>query len=423
MRSTDILLKEIKPSDKAWMSNRKAAVTILILAFVIRLAFILLVPLHPLETDAKDYDRLGLSLSQGLGYVNDIGEPTAMRPPVYPVFLGAIYFIAGHHLFWVRLLQAILGAGTCLLTFFIATIVFDRKTAMLSGFLCCFYPHLIVRTSEIMSENLFAFLLLLGIWILMTRNSSFSLWVPGMIFGLALLTRSNLILLRQKRSFLKRAAFFISGVLLVLLPWTIRNYSRLHSFVPLANNGGITFYNSYIIPEKGFGFISLEGVDAAYYQIKDETKQSHYLMRTTLEYIRKNPQEVIKLGGLKLLYFIYPFDGYWYSISFGSKYNIFWGLIFCFSLIGIVNNIKDHEIHKKLIYFSFLAFLIGVIVFYGSPRFRLPIEPLLICFATSGMIFLFQKKRYAFAPIAALNIMLFIVFRYFDLQSLFSFLR
>lgn len=411
-------------------SDKKIAVVIFSLAFMTRLLFVLFIPSHPLTTDDKEYDRLGLSLSNGAGYVDPLGEPTAVRPPVYPFFLGMIYYIAGHNLFWVRFIQALLGAGICLLTYLIASVIFDIMTAIISGLIGCFYPPLIVQTSEIMSETLFIFLLLLGIWIMISKQSNACVMISGIIFGVGLLTRSTLvfsmpflcywIFLRHKSEFFKATMVFLAGVLLILFPWIFRNYSQLHSFVPLANIGGITFYNSYIVPDRGFGFTSLEGVDAEYYQIKSETERSHYLIKMTLEYIKKNPPKIIKLTALKILHFVYPFDGRWYSVSFGSKYNIFWGLIFCFSLIGIVNNIKDHDINKRLIFFLLISFLIGVVVFYGIPRFRLPAEPLLICFAASAIVRLFNKKKHAFVAIAIVNIILFVTLRFIDMQTVFE---
>ena len=213
------------------------------------------------------------------------------------------------------------------------------------------------------------------------------------------------------------------GILLIVLPWTIRNYYRLNSFVPLANTGGIALYNSYVVPQKGFGYNSLEGIEGEYHNIKDETERKKYLISKTLEYIKENPSRVIKLTFIKLLVFIYPFDGYWYPISFGSKYNIFWGTILCFLSLGIVINLKSTDLNNKLIYFLFLSFLIGVMVFHGSPRYRLPLEPLLICFAVSGFTFLCKRNIRYVPVIIAINISFFIIFRYFELQHLFKILR
>jgi len=226
-------------------------------------------------------------LSQGKGYVNALGELTVYRPPIYPIFLGSIYYIAGHNLILVRLVQTILGEGICVLVYLIATVIFDGMIANLSGYFCCFYPPLIVFTSEILTETLFTLLLLLGIFLIVSQNNYLNLIISGFIFGLALLTKPFLIFFfpflfywifsNKRYDSLKSLAVLFAGVLLTLTPWTLKNFYRLESFVPFANVGGLTLYNSYIVPEKGFGFNSLEGIDQEYYDIKMDRPDSDSL--------------------------------------------------------------------------------------------------------------------------------------------------
>jgi len=415
------------------MAKKKAVIIIFILALVVRSFYVLSVSQPPLVTDAKDYDTLGIMLSQGKGYINSEGEPTAYRPPIYPLFLGVIYSTAGHNLLWVRLIQAVMGAASCVLVYLITVVIFNEMRAILSGFLCCFYPPLIVNTSQILTETLFIFFLLLGILCIISKSNFMNLLLSGLIFGLALLTRPFLIfflpflfawiVFNKKYKARKAVAVLVAGVLIVLLPWTLRNYYKLNSFVPFANVGGLTLYNSYVVPQKGFGFNSLEGVGGEYYEITEETSQNRYLIQKTTEYIKENPLEVVKLSIKKILLFIYPFDGYWYNISFGSKYNVFWGIILCFSVLGIAMNLNENTINKTLIYFLFISFLIGIVIFYGSPRFRLPIEPLLICFASDGMIRFSKENLNVLFMIVLINTTLFIVFRYFKLNHLFHYLK
>lgn len=127
------------------------------------------------------------------GYISPAGEPTAYRPPIYPLFLWAIYSIVGHNLLWVRLTQAVMGAASCVLVYLIAAIIFNGMRAILSGFLCCFYPPLIVNTSQILTETLFIFFLLLGITLIISGSSFKNILISGVVFGLALLTRPFLI--------------------------------------------------------------------------------------------------------------------------------------------------------------------------------------------------------------------------------------
>jgi 4-amino-4-deoxy-L-arabinose transferase-like glycosyltransferase len=284
-----------------------------------------------------------------------------------------------------------------------------------------------------MTEILFTFLLLLGIFLIIKAETWAHLTITGIVFGMALLTRPFLlffiplvlywITLNSRYKTLKSITVFCIGLFLVLFPWTVRNYIKLDSFVPFANVGGLTLYNSYVVPQKGFGYNSLEDIKDEYYEIKEEAERSKYLSRKSVEYIKENPFEVLKLSFTKLALLVYPFDGYWYSISFGSKYNIFWGIIFSFCLLRIVINLSEVDINQKLLYFLFISFLIGTIVFYGSPRFRLPIEPLLICYAASGIVFLYNKNKLLFSIIISTNALMFFIFRYFELQEFFRILK
>jgi 4-amino-4-deoxy-L-arabinose transferase-like glycosyltransferase len=415
------------------MLKNKVAILIFIVAAAVRIFYVFSVSYAPLENDAKEYDTLGIFLSQGKGYINVSGEPTAYRPPIYPLFLGAIYFIAGHNLLWVRLFQAFMGAAICVLAYLIAIKIFNEKIATLSGVLCCLYPPLVFDVSQIMTETLFSFLLMLGIWLLISRRGSVNLFLSGFVFSLALLTRPFLVfflpfvcywlILRYKNGAPKKMAILIAGILIALLPWTIRNYYRLGTFVPFANVGGLTLYNSYVVPQKGFGFNSLKSIDDEYFEIGNETLRNKYLIRKSIEYVKYNPAKVIQLTAVKMLLFIYPFDGHWYPLSLGSKYNIFWGVILCFSMLGIIIHLDDRDINKKLIIFLFISFVIGIIVFYGSPRFRLPIDPLLICFAAGGFVHFTKKYSYASSLIMVFNVMLFFIFRHFQLQELFHYFK
>jgi hypothetical protein len=221
----------------------------------------------------------------------------------------------------------------------------------------------------------------------------------------------------------RHAAAVFLPILLLVSVWTVRNYATLHAFVPLANVGGETLYNSYVVPERGFGFTSWRGLGEDFDAIHDETARSHFLVWKALDYIGQHPATVLWLEVKKLLLFVYPFDGYWYALSLGSKFNVWWGLLASFSAIGLRASVRQGQGFTLLIGALLLSFVIGILVFYGSPRFRLPIEPLLLVFAAAG--WLRAKAQY---PVSALAIVLvngalFLLFRYLEWFSLFRLLR
>jgi 4-amino-4-deoxy-L-arabinose transferase-like glycosyltransferase len=404
------------------------AVCIFVLALVLRLVFILSITAAPLETDALDYDTLGWQLAQGKGYMNSAGEPTAYRPPVYPVVIGLIYFVAGHDPVWVRWVQAFIGAWTCVLVYLLTRSVFKHGT--LAGLVAAMYPPLIVNTAEILTETLFAFLLLAVVYLVISKKSQWWRITSGVTLGLALLTRPMAVFFLPFLGYwmfanrARRALALVAlGLVLSMAPWTARNYTQLDAFVPFANVGGLTLYNSYIVSPGGFGYNSLNGVGETYFQIESETERSRYLVGQTLLFISQNPLQAVKLGALKLLHLLYPFDGYWSPVSFGSKYNVFWGMIVSFAVFGWATSERRRGGDVELLGLLLLSFLIGSVVFYGSPRFRLPLEPILISFAAAGIHRLFAARRHTACLIIVVNFMLFFLFRHFELRGAFDYAK
>jgi len=415
------------------MSEKKQILSIFILSLMIRVFFVLTVVHPPLGNDAKDYDVLGYNLSQGRGFINSEGEPTAFRPPIYPLLLGGIYYISGHNLLAVRLVQAFLSATISIFVYFITKMLFRKKTAILSGYLSCLYLPFVANAIEVTTETLFTFFLVLGILVAISEIRINKFLPVGIIFGLSLLTRPFIIFfiplllywifVCSESTKLKAATLFAIGLLLVIIPWTYRNYDKLDSFIPLSSGGGLALYNAYVVPPKGFGFNSLDKVSEGFYGLRDETERNRYLINKTVQHIKENPLQSIKLTINKILLFIYPFDGYWYNIPFGSKYNMFWGNILVFSIFGIYFGFSNYDTRKKLIYFLFLSFFVGVIIFIGIPRYRLPVEPFLISFAALGIIQMYSKCLFGFYSVVVVNIGLFSIFRYFNLTFFFDYLK
>jgi len=411
----------------------RLVVAIFLLSLAVRLAYVTVFTAEHLESDAIDYDTIGWNLAQGNGYTNRAGEPTAFRPPMYPLFLAGVYYVAGHNLDWVRWIQALLGAGTCVLACLTARQLYDDGRAKLAGLLCALYPPLIIPTSAILTEVLFMFWLGLAVYGIISKSGIGWRFVSGLVLGMALMTRSILvfflpfligwfILVRERRALVSTSAV-LGGVLLVVLPWTIRNYSHFGAFVPLTTNGGHSFFDSYVLSPKGFGCSAASLAWEDYSHLRDEVSRSRYLNRKTLEYIMDNPLAVAKLTALKALFLIYPFDGYRHAVSLGSKYNIFWGILLAFSTLGLAVSWRGADSIMRLVFLLLLSFIVGMLVFHAIPRYRLPIEPFLICFAAGGIRYAWQRKRLTAAFLVGVNAVFFLIFRYTDLSWFFDYLK
>lgn len=93
----------------------------------------------------------------------------------------------------------------------------------------------------------------LGLWRLLARDDAAldAAAVAGGLWGLATLTRETLLyfapvvllwLLWRRRDGLARAAAFAIPLLLVVAPWTYRNYVVTHAFVPVATSGALNLW-------------------------------------------------------------------------------------------------------------------------------------------------------------------------------------
>jgi 4-amino-4-deoxy-L-arabinose transferase-like glycosyltransferase len=92
------------------------------------------------------------------------GREALFRPPLYPLFLGALYRVFGDDIVTLKSLQAAIGALSCLLVYFIGRLAFERRfVAIAAAFFCTFCGTLIYYDLEPLSANLEVFLLLLSV--------------------------------------------------------------------------------------------------------------------------------------------------------------------------------------------------------------------------------------------------------------------
>jgi hypothetical protein len=244
---------------------RSGLTVIALVALLLRLAVILLPAHFVLWGDPVDYQYHAIWIANGHGYpptaIATPGTPSAFRPPAYPYLLGLLYAVAGIHLTLARILGAVLGVVTVLLTAQLGAALWDRRIGLLAGAIAAVCPSLIVLNSSLLSETLFLPLeLAVALTILALRRGGASVRLGlalGALCGLAALTRSEGILwllpallaaLLAPGDWRRRvlgAAAILLACAAVLAPWTIRNAEALHAFVPLNTQGGFTLVGQY----------------------------------------------------------------------------------------------------------------------------------------------------------------------------------
>lgn len=264
-------LETVRSVGRGWSRPLVPAVAVwpwllLAIALSLRLGLIIATPHFSPNNDPRDYDQIARSIANGHGFPATLlaapGSPTALRPPGYPLLLAFVYLLGGH---WLagRVINALLGSLVVLLVYATASMVWDRRHAVIAGALAAVFPPLIALNGSLLSEPLFILLeLLVVLGVLRYQGTQRRLLYAiaiGVVCAAAALTRSVGVLLpvaaavgiwvapdSSRRQALGSVGAMLVAMALVIAPWAIRNADAFHgAFVPISTQDGITAAGTY----------------------------------------------------------------------------------------------------------------------------------------------------------------------------------
>jgi len=361
------------------------------LAFVLRIQFLSEIAPHPLldinlvrGTDMEAYVQWARRIAAGnwLGW----GEGPFWQGPAFPYFLGSVFALFGPELFVAQVIQAVLGGLTAAAVYAIGFLLFSPAVGLVAGLLTAAYGMLVFFGVILHSTTLEVFLAavaLLALALANRRGGGWWLWA-GVALGLAALARPNFLLAtpcvaaglwirdwRGNRSALLRVtALFLAGVVLVVLPVTIRNVAIGKQFVILSAAGPETFRitNSYDSTPLNFRYPALPQMPLTSWAF-----WRHQLLKAGFFWWGfEVPQNVN----------FYLFQSV--SRSLAIPIIAYWmlGPLFAAGLW-----LARREWRKFLPLWLFgLAYYLSVVAFHIVGRFRLPLVPLFAVFAASAIL-------------------------------------
>jgi 4-amino-4-deoxy-L-arabinose transferase-like glycosyltransferase len=402
------------PSPISNLTGRRFLVLLLLAAFVVRLGALVALrnprQFHGMQAghDAVEFNALGLNLADGKGYTITPGRPTSFRAPGFPIFLAALYSLSYANYLLVYLALCSLGAATCGILLFLSRELLTEDQARIGAILATLYFPAIYLGTLFLSETLFAFCLAIGLLAFLRHLKSESLFyavTAGIALGWGTLTRPFAMLLlpafiglliaagkRTRRLSVLPLAAFGLAFLSVIVPWTIRNYSVFHHFVLIATNGGSTFYggnNDRVLRDPAYwgGWISTVYLPGRQEIDRTTDEVSHDRVEWELgkRWVRGHLLDMPFLCALKVTRFWLPdisSQNRKFVILDAVGYTPFL-ILFLAAFIRHVRSGQFWNVEWLCIHLVLLSTIVTALVFWGSPRFRDGIYPVMILYAAS----------------------------------------
>jgi 4-amino-4-deoxy-L-arabinose transferase-like glycosyltransferase len=353
-----------------------------------------------------------------------IGTAVFYQAPLYPYLLALVFKLAGTNLLIVRLLQAVLGAASCVLLARAGRRFFNERVGLVAGWLLAVYPPAIFFDGLIQKPALDLFLVCLTLALLgefMTRRGSSLLVGAGLALGALALNRENARVLypivavwlcwffRETPARTRAAwvAAFTAAMLAMTVPVGLRNYHVGGEFLVSTSQFGPNFYignhagarGSYEPLMPNHGNVAFERDDATQLAEKASGRRlspgevSDYWVHRALNDIRAQPLGWLRLLGRKLLLTFNATELVdTESIEVYAEYSrvlgtLFWlnfGILLPLAAIGAWETRAGWR-RLAVLYAVVGALALSVALFYVLARYRYPVVPVVLLFAAAAL--------------------------------------
>jgi tetratricopeptide (TPR) repeat protein len=403
-----------------------AACAIFAIALGVRLVHVWQIRKAPffsvLMGDSRAYDEWARQIARG----DWLGHEVFYQAPLYPYFLGTLYAIGGRNLLMVRICQAIIGSLACVFLGLAGRRFFSSRIGLIAGLLLALYAPAIFFDSLLQKSVLDVFFICLMLWILSrlalvgTSTRVPWLWL-GLGMGALSLTRENALVLAAVillwvclqtrvagRERVAAAGAFMLGLAIVIAPVAVRNHIVGGGFYVTTSQFGPNFYignnpradGTYMPLRVGRGAPEYERQDAIELAERAEGRHltpaevSTYWADRALDFITSQPLAWLKVVGRKvaLLWNATEMVDTESQESY-AEWSTPVGLLAHVGHFGILVPLAAFGVwatwpqHKRLwiVHAMAIAYAASVVMFYVFARYRFPLVPFLVLFASAGL--------------------------------------
>jgi len=337
--------------------------------------------------------------------------PSASHPPLYPLVLSAISLLGGTGWRSHRSLGVVLGAASVVLLALLARRVAGERAGLVAGALAALHPLLVAADGALLSETLYTPLLagvLLCAYRLYDEPGTRWALALGALIALAALTRSEALLLlgvlvipvalRHRPRWWLRAGAAGLACLVVLAPWTIRNWDAFGRPVPISTQDGALIAgancpDTYSGPDMGgWSFACLsERVDL------NEAVQGDIWRREGIEYARENADRIPAVVGMRVLKLLDFYDpGYQLQFAEGRDrgfQRLGVGLYYLLLPLAIAGGLLLRRRGEPLRVLVGPLVMVGLsaVLFYGVTRLRHAADVVIVVLAAVALAELWAR--------------------------------
>jgi len=404
--------------------SKSCYIYIFLITITTNALFTFLFPRPILMTDASEYNSNALNIIQGnrIEVLHD--GIHQLKPPLYPAFLAGIYYLFGHSLWNVYIVQIFL---TGIISIFISYLTFkifcDKRAACLSGIFFSFHLQTLIHSGILYAEILFSFCLILftfSVYHALLNLKAKWFILSGFLIGITTMVKTSaqflplfiipvifLIHPRRKLKGLLMTILFTVAFLMTMTPWIARNYRYYDSFVFCSLQGGMNLYISNYsleIPTGEKRLLSMTD-ELAKMSINENISwvdKDRIFYQEAIKMILKHPFKMVYLSFFKSINF---FTGLWLQayiihigypegsvISYFTNNLLVWivaGMNTLLLLLAIGNFIfyrEKSEMISSTIFLTIIGYFTLIHTISAcSARYSLPVYSYIIIFAANSL--------------------------------------
>lgn len=417
---------------RAWPA-RRWLLLILLGALVVRVVFLVGFG-HTLTLQASGYDVYAQNVLSGHGYTRfDDRTADSDLPPLYIFTLVAIYAVLGRSALAVAVVQIGFDLLMIALVYGIGRKAFPRRgalPALLGAAFTAFYPYLIFQNLSTNDTAIFTLLLMAGVYGAYAAAEAHEigasgLWARirwplfvGVVYGLGALTKTLVLLMLPllalgwwARIGFRRAfgVALVTGltVLVVMMPWVIRNSTLHGALVLTSTNDGSNLHQGNNALAADY---LAQGWDVQWLGFEDmpdgltEVEEAAWHRDQALGWLRENPQAWPRHFGQKFItlwnpqitpYQVPPLEAtsdaafvddavYLYETPAfqlaRTVHVIYFAPLLLLAVIGLVLALRDRAPVTPLVA-VLLTITIAYLIFHPSTRYRMPADPAVFLFS------------------------------------------